>query len=71
MFTEPVPEPAPSFINVRQSACTTSSNVNEVTSHTRESLSDGQKSTKGVDLELCVCVECRSCTVSGDRESVG
>ena len=56
MFTGPVPKPASSFINVRQSACTTSNNVNEVTSRTRESLSDDQRSTRGVDLERCVCV---------------
>ena len=60
MFTEPVPEPASSFINVRHSACTTSNNVNEVTGRTRESLSDGQRSTRGFDLELCVCVGRRS-----------
>ena len=30
--------------------------VNEVTSRTRESLSDGQRSTRGVDLERCACV---------------
>ena len=46
MFTGPVPKPASSFISVRQSACTTSNNVNEVTSRTRESLSDGQRSTR-------------------------
>ena len=56
MFTEPVSETASSFTNVRQSACTTSNNVNEVTSRTRESLLDGQTSTRGVDLERCVCV---------------
>ena len=67
MFTEPVPEPASSFINVRQSACTASNNVNEVTSRARESL----RSTRGFVLELCVCVGRRSCTVRGDKESVG
>ena len=56
MFTEPVPEPASGFANVRQSACTTSNKVNEVTRRARKSLSDRQRATRGVDLGRCVCV---------------
>ena len=48
MFTEPVPEPASGFANVRQSACTTSNKVNEVTRRARKSLSDRQRATRGV-----------------------
>ena len=45
-----VVELAFSFANVRKNAYTTSNNLNEVTSRIRESLSDHQRSTQGVDL---------------------
>ena len=56
MFTEPVLEPASGFANVRQSACTTSNKVNDITPPARKSLSDRQRATRGVDLGRCVCV---------------
>ena len=46
MFREPVPEPASGFANVRQSVCTTSNNVNEITRPARKSLCDRQRATR-------------------------
>ena len=50
MPAESVTEPTSSFADVTRSACTTSNDVNEITSGTCELLSNCQWSTKGVDL---------------------
>ena len=50
MLAESVAEPTSSFADVTQGACTTSNDVNEVTSGTCELLSNCQRSTRGADL---------------------
>ena len=50
MLAESVAEPTSSFADVTQGACTTSNDVDEVTSGTCELLSNCQRSTRGVDL---------------------